>query len=369
MTAAGAPQRQRLPDRRNAGGFGLAEVMVGLAISLLGILMITQMATLFQDRRRSAVAGSQATGQGAMAAHAMERDLRRAGYAFGAASGCQLDWFFDGTQLSAMALSPLSISANAADSDTVLVRFGSRPAATQQVHFSAAHPGGATAISLADTTGMAVGDEIILFEPGRNCLLAQVSGIEPGIGIRHDPGDHRWNPTSFGAIATTGEYTSAGAVVNIGSLQMVEYSVQGGKLQRRVYRSGSNDWQVQTLASGVVLLKAQYGFDTRTGTLSDKRVSSWSSSLVDINGDLSIDQSDLQRLVAVRIALLVQVGAIERARAGSCATTTVAPQWQSGAADGSVTAADLPMAGIGNWQCYRYQVVENVIVFRNMLWQ
>ncbi len=354
---------------RGAGGFGLAEVLVGLAIGLLGILMITQVATLFQQRRHSAVAASQATGQGAIAAHAMERDLRSAGYAFGAATGCQMKWFFDGGTIPVMTLGPLSVTANASGSDTLLVRYGARPAALQEIRFTEAHPGGATRVALPDTSGMAEGDQVVLFETGRDCLLAQISSVEAGVGILHAPGTHRWNPGSFGEDPATGDYTVAGALVNIGQLQMVEYSVSNGRLQRRVYRPDTNDWQAQTLAHGIVLLKAQYGFDTRSGTVQDKRVTSWRNALVDANGDGSIDAGDLQRMVAVRTALLVQVGAREKQGASGCQTTTVNPQWRSGAVNGSTTAANLPMDGVANWMCYRYQVVENVIALRNVLWQ
>lgn len=365
--------------RGNMHGYSLAETMVGLVIGLLGVLMIMQVATLFQERRHSAVAGSQAAGHGALAAHVMERDLRSAGYGFGAATGCRLHRFFRDQALAPMLLAPLEITADPAGADVVLIRFATRPAAVDAVRITQAHPAAATVLDIASTAGMAADDQVILFAPGRDCMLAEISTTPSGTTIRHDAGTHNWNIGNIGNIGNSatpgsksalGDYTTAGAVIDIGQLGMVEYTVSGGVLQRSVYQPASNDWQAQELATGIVLLKAQYGFDTRPGTSAVRQVTSWRDSMVDADGDGAVGSAgDVVRMLAVRMVLLAQVGAREKPGADGCRTTTVKPHWHAGAADGSVKLADLPVDQIGDWKCYRYQVFENVIPFRNLLWQ
>ncbi|WP_151448260.1 PilW family protein [Lacisediminimonas profundi] len=365
--------------RGNMQGYSLAETMVGMLIGLLGVLMIMQVATLFQERRHSAVAASQAAGHGALAAHAMERDLRSAGYGLGAATGCRLHRFFLNKALAPMSLTPLEITADLAGPDVVLIRFGTRPAAVDAVPITQAHTAATTVLELASTAGMAADDQVILFEPGRDCMLAEISTTPSGTAIRHEAGTHKWNSGGGGASGNSatpgsgsalGDYTTAGSVIDIGQLGMVEYMVRGGVLQRRVYRPASNDWQAQELATGIVLLKAQYGFDTRPGTSAARQVTSWRDSMVDADGDGTLGSAgDVLRMLAVRMVLLAQVGAREKPGADGCQTTTVKPQWHAGAADGNVTLADLPVGQIGDWKCYRYQVFENVIPFRNLLWR
>ena len=352
-------------------GFSLVETLVGLLIGLLGVLMIMKVATLFQERRHGAVAGSQASGQGAIAAYGLERELRRAGYALGAAVGCRLQRFLDGAPLAAMQLAPVTISANSSGGDVLVLRFGSQPAAVQHVRIAQPHPAGATLIALPGTAGMKVADQVIVFEPGRDCLLLEISAIDADAGIHHAPAASRWNalPASAGSAASGGEYTSAAALINVGQLHMTEFAVQDGNLQRRRYRPATNDWNTEVVATGILMLKAQYGFDARPGITPDKQLTSWSSNLIDANGDGIADAGDLQRIVAVRIAMLAQAGAREKPGPAGCDITTTRPQWQQGTLDGSVAAAEFPMDEISDWQCYRYQVFENIVPLRNMLWQ
>lgn len=352
---------------RHACGFSLVEMMVGLLIGLVGTVMIMQIAVLFQDRRNNAVAGSQATSQAALAMHAVERDLRHAGYAFGAAAGCHLRRIFDNAELPTIALTPVFIASDPAGSDTLVASFGSRPAAVQPMPLAEPHPAGSTEIIVADSAEIAPREQLILFEPGRDCLLVEATSTDAAT-VRHAPGVSRWNP----ALAPAGidDFTTAAAVVNVGSLQMSEIAVANGNLQRRRFLPATNGWQAEVLATGVLMLKAQYGFDARAGTRDELRVTGWSDNVIDADGNGIVgDAGDWRRIVAMRIALLAQVGARERTGADGCGVTQNAPQWHAGTADGRVVATDFPVAGIPDWQCFRYQTFETVVPLRNMLWQ
>ena len=352
---------------RSVCGFSLVETMVGLLIGLLGTVMIMQIAVLFQERRNSAVAGSQATGQGALAMHAVERELRRAGYAFGAAAGCSLRRSFDNVELAAIPLTPVAITFDPVGSDTLAASFGARPTAVQPMNLTEPHPAGSTGIFVADSAGIAPKDQLILFESGRDCLLVEATSIEAAV-VRHAPGISRWNP----AVAPAGsvDFTTAGAVVNVGALETSEFAIANGNLRRRRYVAATNTWQAEILATGILMLKAQYGFDARAGNRDEFRVTRWSENLIDADGSGTVgDVGDWRRIVAVRIALLAQTGVRERPGANGCDTTVLAPQWQAGTATGDVVATDFPIAQIPDWQCFRYQTYETVVPLRNMLWQ
>src|SRR5687768_13041842 len=99
---------------RNAG-FGLVEIMVGIAIAMIGVLVMMQMATVFEGQKRTTTGGSDAQSNGAIGLFMVERDLRRAGYGLGVASalGCQVKRQHDDDATGAtpnLVLTPITIT-------------------------------------------------------------------------------------------------------------------------------------------------------------------------------------------------------------------------------------------------------------------
>ena len=71
-------------------GMTLIELMVGMVIGLLAVLVISQVAILYEGRKRTITSGSDAQVSGALSLMAIQRDLQDSGYglAEGGAVGC-----------------------------------------------------------------------------------------------------------------------------------------------------------------------------------------------------------------------------------------------------------------------------------------
>lgn len=70
------------PDHREAG-FGLVEIMVGVVIGMLAIIVMMQVFSLSEERKRTTTGGGDAQSTGVIAFYQLQRDLGQAGYGFG----------------------------------------------------------------------------------------------------------------------------------------------------------------------------------------------------------------------------------------------------------------------------------------------
>jgi type IV pilus assembly protein PilW len=79
------PWRQAL-----SAGFSLVEVMVAMVIALLGILVMTQVFSLFEGQRRTTSGGDDAITAGGIALYGIQRDIQQSGWGIGSAQliGC-----------------------------------------------------------------------------------------------------------------------------------------------------------------------------------------------------------------------------------------------------------------------------------------
>ena len=107
------PRNHRMPESLSAGlgvagrhpspaaGFSLVEVMVAMVIGLLGILVMTQVFTLFEGQRRTTSGGSDAITGGAIALNGVQRSIQQSGWGIGALQviGCTVtgQWGIDAT--------------------------------------------------------------------------------------------------------------------------------------------------------------------------------------------------------------------------------------------------------------------------------
>ena len=70
----------KLKHRFTQQGFSLPEIMVGMVIGLLGVIIILQMTSVFESRKRTTSSGDDAQNGGAIAITSVERDVSQAGY-------------------------------------------------------------------------------------------------------------------------------------------------------------------------------------------------------------------------------------------------------------------------------------------------
>ncbi|MCL4471395.1 MAG: PilW family protein [Gammaproteobacteria bacterium] len=359
-----------------SGGFSLVEIMVGMVISLLGVLIVLQVFAAFEGQKRTTTSGSDAQTNGAIAIYTVERDVRMAGYGFSMpeALGCAINRSYNGTTLTALSLAPVTITQGVGGlPDTIEILSSSKGNWSIPARVTTDHPATATNFFLNTTLGMAVGDLLIAYEPGKDCTLLQVTGIPNGNVQVHHQNTSPWDPPGGQNIFPPGGYSAGATLFNLGSLVDHVYSLDANSnLILSDYNSATNTSNVQSLLPDIVNLQAQYGFDTRAGTQTDARVDTWSDAMIDADSNGTAGSSgDIARIYAVRLAVVARSALKEKAdSSGTCVTTTATsvniPTWSGGTIDVSKNPDG---TANGDWQCYRYKTFETVIPLRNLIWR
>lgn len=339
-------------------GISLVDLMVGLAIGLAAMLIILKVAVLFESRRRSSAGIADAQLNAAGAALVMARELRIAGQGLGPADALGCGIVHDLSELGAISLLPVEIiDGTSGAPDRLRILASASPQILSSASLIAEHAASDSTMMLDSTLGIAPEHRLLLYEPGKSCALFKATSIPlGGYRVVHQ----------LSSASGLPDHTVGARVINLGSLHYLEFSIDAnGYLQVNRYLSGANAWQSSALASGVVSLQAQYGFDTQSGTPSSTKVIRWSDTMFDADGSGIIgDNGDLRRLIAVRLAIVVR--SAERSDQGCNAS---APQWMAGSAStGTLALTDISLNHVNDWRCYRYRVLQTEIPLRNLLW-
>jgi len=386
------------PSRNS--GFSLVEIMVGIAIGLLGVLVMMQVSVIFEGQKRTTTTGADALTNGMTTLYTVEQDVRRAGYGLGVtgALGCPVKRSFqNSTTTPNLILAPITITDGANGlPDSIHILASSKGGWSVPNTITSNHPSQATNIFLNTTLGIAVGDMMVLYEAGApNCTLIQATGIPNGnVQVQHQNSTSDWNPPAGGNIYPPSGFSVGATAINLGSLIDHTYSIGAADASFNLlltdYSTVTNLPADQIIASDIVNLQAQYGFDTRAGIQTDAQVTRWSAAMLDADGNgTSGDSGDLARIYAVRLAVVARSTLKEKPNpaTGACditiATATTnpvraanSPTWTAGDPSTGVlatTAIDVTRNPDGtanpDWQCYRYKVFESVIPLRNLLWR
>ena len=116
-------------------GFSLIEILVGMAIGLIGIVLINQAQIVFEGYKRSTSGAGESQVNGALALYAIERDLRMAGagIAHSQAFNCTyIQWYYNGTysqpptasSLPVLYMPPVRIITGTGVPDQIYVAYG-----------------------------------------------------------------------------------------------------------------------------------------------------------------------------------------------------------------------------------------------------
>ncbi|MCF8197246.1 MAG: PilW family protein [Sulfuritalea sp.] len=375
-------------QRRNSG-FTLVEVLVGMAIAMIGMVMMFQTMSTWESRKRTTSSGSDAQISGSIGMFMLERDLKLAGYGFGnsTALGCTVSAYDSartapGTFTFTMAPVLITDAAGGAP-DTLSVLYGSGTLMSSAQTFESLTT---TAIKLNTRTGMRTGDLMIAADTGNLlCGLFEVTGNTnaDGLSIDHGTGAYTNYTNNQNVSATTSlsgtalTTLQAGFVNNSGSARFNNGTVKTVGSVGSAFNLGTyprlNVWQItngryltvsntlenQTTATevveGIVNLQAQYGVDAdNDGVVA---AGEWSAAA----------PAAWTRLRSIRVGLLARSQQFE-----NTAVTATLPAWAGGAftmtnLDGT---ADSGAGSLGpnNWRNYRYRVYDVVIPLRNMLW-
>ena len=371
-----APRRLQPTGRMQ--GFTIIEIMIGLAIGLLTLLAIYKLLATSEGRRRTTAAVSQAQTAGALALFAIERDIRSAGLGFAgmdpAYLGCTVQAYKEGRDPAQYTFPLLPVQIVNGNELRVLTGssanmfIGARYSASASGVFTmergnAGFQAGDVAVGTSDTN------------PG-NCLLMEVTAgagssmTGPG-GVDEDDPHVRHMATSYTNFYTGASVTpqrNGGLYVDM--LDGGDTSLGEGWLFSLGNRPTRNVWRVQNnqlmrydfldetdsksvaVAEDVLQMVAEYGLDGNgDGKVKDEE---WTSFNVE-SGPTPV-ASNMARLMAVRVAILVRSSQYERD-----AVTTAAPKWANGSKSFEMGVGD-------EWQHYRYRVYESVIPLRNTIW-
>jgi len=354
-------------------GVGLTDLLVGLAIGMLAMLVIIKVAVLFEARRKSTIGVADAQQNVAIAVSLMSRELRMAGQGLGPVDslGCAVAHDL-GTALGALSLTPVTIiDGTAGAPDEIRIFSSATRQSTAAAKLLLAHASSDTAMLIDSILGMKPEDYLVFYEASKTCSLVKATAISTGAyRVDHSsmPLATPTTPVAAGTVTTHAaiDYASGSRVINLGSLHLVRYAINANNdLQTSRFNLASADWQTAGMASGIVGLQAQYGFDSRPGMQTSPQVTFWSSSMIDADGNGKTgDSNDLKRLIALRFAVVARSS--ERNDQGCNASL---PQWTAGdATTGQLALIDISLDHVTNWNCFRYRVLEAEVPLRNLIW-
>lgn len=113
-------------------------------------------------------------------------------------------------------------------------------------------------------------------------------------------------------------------------------------------------------------MQAQYGV---SATANSNQVNQWVNATVGTWAAPTV--ANRNRIKAIRVAIVVRNGLMEKEDVSTTCTSTTAPNPSGVCAwDGSVygQAPVIDLTATASWQKYRYRVFETIVPVRNMLW-
>ncbi len=372
-------------------GLSLIEILVGLAIGLIGLLIMFQVFTASGERVRTTTSGTDAQIAGTLAMFQLDRDLRMAGWGIGdvgAAGGCSVEVHNGNGALAKpdfnFVLTPVKLIPNATLGGPVqiAVLYGnSSYVVTQRIY---SNPSAFTK-TLVSRGGFNLGDIVLVTDAlGANCALVELTGPPPpmsdSVVVEHNQVTYKNSysganvAATMNAAAGTPALTVGGFAYNLGptpSRNLWQVTPAGAANPNMLVWNNtlSSDTQL-AVTEGIVNLQAEYGVDTSTSTPPTGIVDSWTS----------IAPIDWTKLLAVRIAILARSQQYEKT-----AVTTVPPFWANDygpAAAQSINngaghkflmfnvdgTADSAPGNANDWRHYRYKVYESTVPLLNPIW-
>jgi type IV pilus assembly protein PilW len=402
--------------RRTAQGMSMVELMVAMAIALIGTIIIFQVFEVSEGIRRTTTSGGDAQQNGVIGLFVIENDLRNAGMGINDTSyaGCNAVANDSGRPTATsytIPVVPVSITggATAATPDQLSVFYGSQYRVADSTTITATMASGLANVKVVPSGryGYRPGDMLLLFQPGTTiCELMEVTALvgtdeiahlntaynldvtqgSAGVTSRFNPGAGSQVFGGTGVNATrvfnignpydsTGTFNSSGATTPV-------YNTY--KINASTLTSTSLFWNVeQPVADNIVHMRALYGLDdgVNNNTVTYNAVYAAGDGIVDRFVDAATFNllpaaTRYQYLASVRVVLVARSALPEKPSAGAgqpCDTTTAYPTWTGTQWDAANSAlafkTELDLSADANWKCYRYKTFETNIPLRNWLWK
>jgi type IV pilus assembly protein PilW len=410
---------------RRESGFSLVELMVAVAIGLIGIVIMLQVFENAEGVRRTTISGGDAQQNGALALYTIEADVRNSGMGINEIGllnpPCNMIGYDSARSIpnfpplgNTIVLSPVQIvpGGNATTPDQISVFYGAQTqAGTTTLITPVSMTSNPNTLTVDSNFGYRPGDLLLLFLPsqnppvqGQNCIFMEVTSINSN-QVFHVQGAYtlansgasvqsRFNPPNFTGSNLPMALSFGGAkilgvgstrVYNLGNLHDAEdfpgtqeprvpaydsYIVSNNTLtfQNMFVVSGGVP-TVSSVADNIVHMRADYGLDDGVGgTPGDGVIDRF----LDPAAFNALIPPPWQFVVSVRIAIVARSALAEKPGPGvSCDGTTPLPTWSGGGTlvrGLDLSAMPLP-PGVAAWDCYRYRVFETIVPVRNTLWK
>lgn len=355
-------------------GFGLIEIMVGLAIGMIATIVMFQTFAVSESQKRTTTGAADAQSNGAIGMFLMERDIKMAGWGLQTSDFAKCDSFFtyhdstsgaidsNATPGSSL-LASATIADGGADPDSITIQYYGNPTdprfsfGVTSVRSTMTLP--SADVKVASVVGCSTGNLMLITNGaiGGNCTLAQVSNVDSTtLSLKHEPGNqYPYNP-EVADMASWPKYSEGATVQCFPNQYKRTYQVTAGQLELTQPDAAGVE-QTFPVAPEILDLQAEYGI----ADAGSQQVNGW----VTATGAFANPTiTNIRRIKAVRIALLARSATYEKPGTdGNCSATTddMVTNWSSWA---TFDAARLP----ADWKCYRYKAFEITVPLRNIIW-
>jgi type IV pilus assembly protein PilW len=393
-------------------GMSMVELMVAMAIALIGTIIIFQVFEVSEGIRRTTTSGGDAQQNGAIGLYVIENDLRNAGMGFNDTpyAGCDAT-AFDSTRAPTnftLKMAPASITGGGANTapDALSIFYGSQYLVANSTTITAAMTLATSNVKVVPSGryGFRTGDLLLLFEPGAAvCELMEVTALVGSDELSHDNTAYTLNWVQPASVGTTSRYNPAGGshkfagvgaaasrVFNLGNPYDANgtYNLNGPTTPvYNTYAVTANTLTVASkfssaaavpIADNIVHMRALYGLDdgVNNNTVTINAFYTAGDGIVDRYVDAAtfdaMATKPWQYLAMIRVVLVARSAIAEKPSGGGvCDTTTAAPTWSGSNLGGAPfnMQTSLDLSADPNWQCYRYKVFETAIPLRNWIWK
>ena len=365
------------PARRMTSGFTMVELLVGMAICLIGLLVMSTVMMSSNQQKKTTASGADAQTAGAIATYMIERDLRMAGYGlnFTGLLGCKINAYDEGVSPArefTFSMLPVVIVPGAGGaSDTIEITYTDSDVGFNAPRLTQTHNGNNANYKVDNRFGFHEGNLVVVAEPGvdadgdgqDDCTLAQVTGV-PGTpgqsdNIIHNSGNYtnaqgqnvpaRYNkPGGLGI-----PYTTNARVYNLGDIPANRIYAVDAATSQLTFQNTVQTVGAIGIGENIVLLRAWYAKDTNA------------DGSVDLYDQvLPLTSAQWDQVVGVRFAVVARSHNRE-SEPVSPATLTLWPSITLGG-----TTFDGPTMALDEEQRrYRYKVFQTLVPLRNQIWR
>lgn len=349
--------------RTRQNGFSLIELMVGVAVALIALLVLSGVLMGFNAQKKTTVSSSDAQVAGGVAAFMIERDLRRAGYGINSDPllGCSLHLLDPGGGPAPLPLQPVRIVPGA--TDQVAVTYSTARLGWHFTKFQSSfkYLGDDTDLNVENTYGFNVGDLMAIGESGvdpdgdgiNDCSLREVTAVV-GTKLAHTGGTFN-KPGGEGI-----PYSNQASVYHLGLAaaaelpEIITYAVNANN--ELTMTSRQTQFQPVAVGENIVMLRAWYCKDL---------VNNPPSTITACDQATPVNAATWRQVIAVRFSVV--------ARSPNRETTTVSGAslqlWPDMTLPSGAILAGPAMVLTAEQQHYRYRVYGTLVPIRNMIWQ